>query len=299
MFRNTLNRLVFKRNVTYVRFNNRSPMFAPTPAKLRGLGITGGLLGLFYVSNLNEAPISHRKRFLWISEGLEKKIGDFTYKQLLSEYQGKLLPKNHPLNKKIEKIFKRLLIHSDLANSDIDWEINVINDPELPPNAFVLPNGKIFIFSSMISICANDDGLATVLGHEFAHKLARHTGEQMSKAPIYIMLSLLLDMAFGSSGNLHNLLISTLFKLPASREMESEADYIGLMLMSKACFEPAESIKLWQRMKQYESSHGGMRVAEFLSTHPGNERRIDNLTKWQAEARSLKDQNCIEYQRFF
>jgi predicted Zn-dependent protease len=296
---NSFTPTVLKRHASYIRFANRKPLFTElTPTKIRYAVILSGGLGALYIANLEEAPVSHRRRLIWLSEGLERKLGDYSYKQLKGEFGGKLLPHSHPVSVRIERVFKRLLQNSDLASADIDWEINVINDPNLPPNAFVLPNGKIFIFSSMISICGNDDGLATVLGHEFAHKLARHTAEQISKTPIYLGAALLLNGIFGSSGNLNNMLVQTLFKLPASREMESEADYIGLMLMSKACYEPTESIKLWERMKGYERSHGGARVAEFLSTHPGNERRIQNLGTWMPKAVALRDQTCVDYQNF-
>lgn len=84
----------------------------------------------------------------------------------------------------VEAAYKDPSVDNSLLDG-IKWEIHVVNDPTASPNAFVLPGGKVFIFSSILPICANDDGIATVLAHEFAHQLARHTAENLSKAPIY------------------------------------------------------------------------------------------------------------------
>ncbi|CAM9015262.1 unnamed protein product [Wickerhamomyces anomalus] len=87
--------------------------------------------------------------------------------------------------------------------------------------------------------------------------------------------------------------------MPASREMESEADYIGLMLMSEACFDPKEASRLWERMSKWEK-RSGISQPEFLSTHPGTERRISNMQKWLPEAEEKRERShCNDFISFY
>lgn len=284
--------------LTYRRFDNsrrtdfRTVLFDPKSRKYIALAVGGG--SIFYVTHLEEAPVSGRTRFIWIPPFLESKIGDYSYKSILQQTRGSILPQNDPTTQRVARIFSRILeaaykdptVDKSLLEG-IEWKIHVVNDPQAPPNAFVLPGGKVFVFSSMLGICKNDDGLATVLSHEFAHQLARHTGENLSKAPIYTALGVLLYTLTGVD-TFNRLLLDGLVKMPASRQMETEADYIGLMIMSRACFHPEESIQLWKRMADFESRsmRGGANL-EFLSTHPASERRIENMRKWLGSAHEL------------
>ncbi|ODQ80974.1 hypothetical protein BABINDRAFT_6835 [Babjeviella inositovora NRRL Y-12698] len=282
---------------TYRSFNrgaypsNGATLLAnPTFRKLLGGGAVAG--GIFYASNLEQAPITNRTRFMWVGEGLEKFVGDQTYSQILSETRGMLLPDDHPYSRKVRKIMQNLVAASQSPDlQKLDWKIHIVNDPRQPPNAFVLPGGKVFVYSSILQICENDDGLATVLAHELSHQLARHSSEQLSKAPIYMLLSLALYALTGSDA-LNTLLINSALKMPASREMETEADYMGLMIMSRACYNPEESTRLWGRMTEFEKKHGGA-TPEFLSTHPASAHRIKNMQEWIPEAIHIREEsNC-------
>lgn len=154
-------------------------------------------------------------------------------------------------------------------------------------NAFVIPGGKIFVFSGLLPVTQNEDGLAAVLGHEIGHQVARHIAEKMSFNPIlqivqfavlYGLTSLNVppDLAFG----LGNSFTSVLLDNPYSRMHETEADHIGLLLMAQACFSPREAVHLWERM----SKAGGSGPPQFLSTHPSNENRIVKIQGWMQEA---------------
>ncbi|ANB15763.1 Oma1p [Sugiyamaella lignohabitans] len=290
---------------TYRSFDNSSPLLSLKSGnrtkQIQWVGAATIVIGIFYISNLEEAPYSHRSRFMIVSPKLEAFVGSQGYEETLAQYRPYLLPENHPDVKRVKKVMKRIINVSNLEH--LDWKVHVINDPKSPPNAFVLPGGKVFVFSSILPICKDEDGLATVLSHETAHQVARHTAEHLSKAPIYIILGLILYTITGSS-QLNQLLISGLLKLPASREMEREADYIGLMMMGKACFNPGEAVHLWERMTEFEkaitsgrlhSSPGGM-VPEFLSTHPSSQNRIQFIRSALPEAEQLKDQaGCYNY----
>lgn len=293
----------------YQRFNNKRQQTSflqvlSDPVSRKYFYWVFGLGGLFYVNNLEEAPVSGRRRFIWIPRSLELKIGDYTYRSMLRDTRGQLLAPDHPLTKKIENIFLRI-VDASYRDPTVDksqlegirWKIHVVNDPTAPPNAFVLPGGKVFIFSSMLSICQNDDGIATVLSHEFAHQLARHTSENLSKAPAYSLISTLLYALTGIQG-INNLITDGLLRMPASRQMETEADYIGLMVMARAGFNPKEAVRFWERMARFEQRTTGKANVEFLSTHPASDKRIKNMIKWQKEVSKVlqwQDGNISEY----
>ncbi|CAH02931.1 metalloendopeptidase [Kluyveromyces lactis] len=321
MFKNVFSRLLRPQarfyntpipRVTYKRFNGRTGnsftqlLFDKTSRKY--LAIVFGTGSLFYLTHLEEAPVTARTRFIWLPRSLELKIGQYTYNSVLSETKGKILPESHPLTRKVTKIFHRIVEAAEHDPSvdqsllkDVQWKIHIVNDPRAPPNAFVLPGGKVFVFSNILPICQNEDGLATVLSHEFAHQLARHTAENLSKAPAYSILGALIYAVTGLDG-INRLLVDGLVRMPASREMETEADYIGLMVMSRACFHPEESLKVWQRMAAMEEQQKrrGMVNVEFLSTHPATTRRIENMAKWLPKSQELYSQaNCGNFGGFY
>lgn len=159
------------------------------------------------------------------------------------------------------------------------WEVVVFEDRTL--NAFALPGNKIGVHTGLIDLADNQDQLASVIGHEVGHVLARHSNERMSqKLGAQIGISLIAAVAaprtpMGQTA-MSLLGIGTQYGLimPFSRLHESEADRIGIELMAKAGFDPAESVTLWQKMALASQ---GSQPAEFLSTHPAHETRIEDL----------------------
>lgn len=270
-----------------------------------GVGVAG-----FCVYNLENAPVTNRLRIVWIPFWLETKIGDYSYYQIYNQYRQQILPSNDRQYQSVTKVMNKLLStvlsspqipeNQKQHLSKLDWKINIIQvDPnEVPPNAFILPNGKIFIFSSILPICENEDGLATVLSHELSHQLARHTAENLSKQPLYIGLLLVLYTITGVSW-FNDVLLNGMLKMPASREMEIEADHIGCNLMARLCFKLSEAVKFWKRMFVWEnkmSARGGY-LQEVFSTHPGTERRIHNIEEWMPELRNIQESSgCHEHQ---
>jgi predicted Zn-dependent protease len=160
------------------------------------------------------------------------------------------------------------------------WEYNLIQSDEV--NAWCMPGGKIVVYTGILPITLNEDGLAVVMGHEIAHALLNH-GQQRMSADVLQQLgavglsvisdSELLMAAYGIGSTLGG-------TLPFSRTHESEADHYGLQLMAIAGYNPEESVPFWQRMSQM----GGV-TPEFLSTHPSDTTRIRNLQGWIPEAR--------------
>jgi predicted Zn-dependent protease len=138
-------------------------------------------------------------------------------------------------------------------------------------NAFVLPGGKVFVYTGILPIAQTDDGLAAILGHEIAHNVARHSAESASRyliinLPLRYLLIFLDNTGYtmGVGRVIGDILMGLGVTMPASRKQESEADYIGLMIMAKACYDPRDAVGVWERMEA--ANHGA--APEWLSTHP-------------------------------
>lgn len=173
-----------------------------------------------------------------------------------------------------------------------DWEVTVFKDDQV--NAFALPGGKIGVYSGLLDVAKTDDQLATVIGHEVGHVLADHGNERVSQqAATQGGLQVVSAFLGGSGGAGSQAIMSALglgaqvgILLPFSRTQESEADTIGLELMARAGFDPRQSVQLWQNM----AAAGGEKPAEFMSTHPSNESRINNLQSHMSQAMQLYQQ---------
>lgn len=248
-------------------------------------GISIGAVGVagFVGTHLERTPISDRLRFIAVSKAYENKIGEQGYEEVLQQYHGSILPDNHPYTQRVKTIMKRLIKVSGLEQDQLDWRIHVVNDPNAAPNAFVLPSGKVFVFTSIFPIARDDDGLATVLSHETAHVLLRHSAESLSQAPFLMIADLVLSVVFNIN---FSGLTTLLFQLPASRTHESEADYVGLMMMAGACYNTQEAVAFWKRMGKAELKGRSGSVPELLSTHPATKHRVENMEQWLPKARA-------------
>ncbi|MCP5241998.1 MAG: M48 family metallopeptidase [Burkholderiales bacterium] len=173
-----------------------------------------------------------------------------------------------------------------------DWEVIVFDDDTL--NAFALPGNKIGVHTGLVNLVDNQDQLASVIGHEVGHVLAKHSNERMSqKLGAQMGVSLIAAVAAPQTA-LGQTAVSLLgvgaqygVIMPFSRLHESEADNIGAELMAKAGFDPTESIRLWQKMAQASQ---GAHPPEFLSTHPSHATRIEDLQALMPKALGLMQQ---------
>ena len=174
---------------------------------------------------------------------------------------------------------------SDIRN--YKWEFNLIEDDKTV-NAWCMPGGKVAVYTGLLPIAQDENGLAVVMGHEVAHAIAKHGNERMSQGLLAqfgaIGLSLALARSPGVTSDIfmqaYGVGAQVGFLLPYSRLHESEADRIGLVLMAKAGYDPRSAIGLWQRM----NARGGARPPEFLSTHPAPESRIRDIESLIPEA---------------
>ena len=162
---------------------------------------------------------------------------------------------------------------------DYEWEFALIQDDTV--NAWAMPGGKIAFYTGILPVTQTEAGVAVVMGHEIAHVLLNHGQQRMSGSLLQELGALGLTLAtLNMSPESQALTMtaygvgSTLFgTLPFSRQHEFEADEYGLILMAIAGYHPAEGAAFWQRM----SSYGGASVPQFLSTHPSDSNRIQNL----------------------
>ncbi|MEL7269330.1 MAG: M48 family metallopeptidase [Bacteroidota bacterium] len=169
---------------------------------------------------------------------------------------------------------------------DYKWEYNLVNDETV--NAWCMPGGKIVFYTGILPICQGETGVAVVMGHEVAHALADHGAQRMSAGMLQQIGAVAGNVAIQDPQKRNTFnqaygLGSTLgVMLPFSRSHETEADRIGLQIMAIAGYNPDEAANLWRRMK---AKSGGQSPPEFMSTHPSNDSRINNLTAWAPGAK--------------
>jgi predicted Zn-dependent protease len=162
-------------------------------------------------------------------------------------------------------------------------------DDKKVKNAFCMPGGKIAVFSGMLEISKDNDGLATILGHEIAHAVAKHSIERQSQAMAINVTTQVADIFLGGAINRTRNTVGKstgldIFQLgimnPFGRKQETEADYLGLIFSSLSGYDIRETNKVWERMKK---ANKGKTPAEFMSTHPSHDSRIANINGWLNE----------------
>lgn len=219
----------------------------------------------------------HRRQILGLSPEQEYDLGGKAYRQILDKARQNdalLSPKSqkvevvHRVGERIVEAIKikplQREINLHLEGYRFDWQFNVITSRQV--NAFCLPGGRVAVYSGLLQIVDNDDQLATVLSHEIAHALAHHANERITTE---------------ESGR-----VNWLFRQAYDREQESEADHIGLFLMTFAGYDPDQALVFWQHMQRL--SQGGQ-LPEILSNHPSDRRRIEQLRTWIPQAKAGKE----------
>lgn len=208
------------------------------------------------------------------------------YNETMQEFGRKIMSSNTKEHRLVKKVLERLIPKSGLDGEQ--WEVHVIDDPMA--NAFVIPGGKVFVFRGILDVAGSEDGLAAVLGHEIAHNVAHHAAERMSQNIIFLVPVMIGFMLAGLDPGFGRLAINLAFTLPGSRAQESEADYIGLLMMAKSCYNPRAALGLWERMEKEEK---GRAPPQFLSTHPSSHNRLDKIREWLPKAeQAQRDSEC-------
>ena len=253
-----------------------------------GCGCCGILL-----PSCSTAPITERKQLKIIPESrlnsqaaqIFEKIKE---KEKMSE-DTDTLNEIKQIGKKMENSIENYFSSNNLKNptANFDWEYILIEKETR--NAWCMPGGKIAVYTGILEATKNTDGLAAVMGHEIAHAVAKHSVERMSRGALLNTGTQLFDIFSGgklsqvnrvTGMNTVGMLSQIGIMNPFSRKQESEADYLGMIFSSLSGYDIRETIKLWERMKELNK---GKEPAEFMSTHPSSENRINNLNNWMNE----------------
>ena len=250
--------------------------------------ITGLLIiALLLLSSCGSVPITGRKQILLVSdqEVLTSCLTQYSEYMKSAPVSSNASGKNMVIRvgKKIAAATEQYLKANGLSAelSNFSWEFNLVKDNQV--NAFCMPGGKIVVYEGLLKLVSSDDELAVVLGHEVAHAVAKHSNESMSQQLMTQYGAQILTQALSNKSAAIQKAGSTIYglgaqyglTLPFSRKHESEADYMGLIFMTMAGYDPNVAITFWQKM----SVSGGAKVPEFMSTHPSDATRINDIKK--------------------
>ncbi|KAJ7308676.1 peptidase family M48-domain-containing protein [Mycena albidolilacea] len=290
------------------------------------LGVTAGLLlGGFYVSHLETAPESGRRRFMAVSKRQEELLRTQALQETRAQFRGRILPLEHPLTQQVRRITRRIIVASNLGHlegegaaeppeliedpwgaplgegaadisrpptlhPDREWAVLVVDDPSFV-NAFAAA-GLVCVSTGIMPIARNEEGLAAIIGHEIGHVAMRHPAELLSQSKILLPVMVLLAF-IGLDFGLSSVLTNVLHSLPHSRALETEADTVGLKLMSRACYDPAAAPRVFEDMSRLEK---GSQVPSFFRTHPPTADRVAHLKTLLPESYNIYNANpeCVQ-----
>ena len=255
------------------------------------------LLTVFLVQ-CTTVPITGRKQFNFVKDETVLPASFAQYQGFLKENKlsndAKATAQIKDIGAKISKAVDRFMRNNNMvkeANS-YEWEFNLVEDKTV--NAWCLPGGKVVFYTGILPICANEDGIAAVMGHEVAHAFAKHGQERMSQGQIQALGGL--AVAYGTRNDENAAIWNAAYglgsqvgvMLPFSRKHETEADKLGLVFMIMAGYNGSEAAEVWVRMS--ERAKGGKKPPQLLSTHPSNQSRIQVLRDYLPEATRLAAQ---------
>jgi len=243
------------------------------------------LIGLLFVG-CTTTPVTNRTQFMMISPDQEMALGASEAQKV---FKASKISTDKVLQERIKRIGQRIAAVS--GRSDFAWEFTVIDDAT--PNAFCLPGGKVFFYTGILKITENEDQIATVMGHEIAHALARHGAERMSMQTVSNLGAQVLAAALNVPPEYQNLYAQAYgitsqvgVILPYSRKFEHEADQIGVYLMWRAGYNPSQALKFWENMGRL--SKDSKKTLPFLSTHPADDERIQEIRNYIAQLPSQR-----------
>ncbi|MBV9123230.1 MAG: M48 family metallopeptidase [Planctomycetes bacterium] len=250
-----------------------------------------------------EGP-GHRAQQLGLTPQQELELGRQAYHEVLThpEEYGRALPEDDPKVERTRDIVHRIAKAADIEplqreinlrmkGYEFEWEVNVLKNPQI--NAFCLPGGKIAVFTGLLPVTENDAQLATVLSHEISHALAHHASERLAREQKYQQAFTILGNVMGGMDQqgrrdfLGVLAAGAGLRSKAyDRQQESEADHIGLFLMTFAGYDPDQAIRFWNRMK--EAGEGKPHPPAIFSDHPTDDQRIRQMEGWVPYAKAAK-----------
>ena len=245
----------------------------------------------FALNSCTTAPITQRRQLKIVSEAKLNAQAAAIYEKVKEKEKMsddlKSLNEIKEIGKKMEYSIGEYFYRSKLNDPTVnfDWEYILIDNKKVR-NAWCMPGGKIAIYSGMLDVTKNKNGLAAVMGHEIAHAVAKHSVERASRGALLNTGTQIVDILSGgklsqvnrtTGMNTVGLLSQLGIMFPFNRKQESEADYLGLIFSSLSGYDIRETTKIWERMKEFNK---GKTPSEFMSTHPSPDNRIRKIKDW-------------------
>jgi predicted Zn-dependent protease len=234
----------------------------------------GAILALLFIG-CTKAPITGRNQLIMINPQQEMQLGIQSEQEILKKER---VSTDRRMNSMVKRVGQRI---ARVANrKDFSWNFTVIENNK-QANAFCLPGGKVFVYTGLFKYISSDDELAAVMGHEIGHAVARHGAERMSRGQLAQMGGQVLNAGMIGQGSPQNTsMVMQAFgigtqlgvMLPHSRDQETEADHIGVILAAKAGYKASAALSFWEKFAK-----SGQNPPEYLSTHPAPRNRIKNI----------------------
>ncbi len=250
--------------------------------------------GSILLGSCTSAPITDRKQLKLIPESKLNAQAAQIYEKVKDKEKliktGNTLDEIKEIGKKMEDSISEYFYQQDIKDptSNFQWEYILIDNKKIK-NAWCMPGGKIAVYTGLLDITKNKNGLAAVMGHEVAHAVAKHSVERASRGVLINTTFQITDILTGGKISQVNrttgmdtvgLLAQLGLMNPFNRKQETEADYLGMIFSSLSGFDIRETTKIWERMRE---ANKGKEPPEFMSTHPSSTNRINQINDWMNE----------------
>ena len=250
--------------------------------------------GGFLLNSCGSAPITERKQLKLIPESKLNAQAAQIYEKVKEKEKlitdGSTLKEIKEIGSKMEDSISEYFYKQNLKDptTNFQWEYILIDNKKIK-NAWCMPGGKIAVYTGLLDITKNKNGLAAVMGHEIAHAVAKHSVERASRGVLMKTTIQITDILTGGKISQVNrttgmdtvgLLAQLGLMNPFNRKQETEADYLGLIFSSLSGFDIRETTKIWERMRE---ANKGQEPPEFMSTHPSSTNRINQINEWMNE----------------
>ena len=248
----------------------------------------------FVLNSCSTAPITERRQLKIVPEAKLNAQAAQIYEKIKEKEKlskdTKKLEEIKNIGKKMEDSIGEYFYKKKMDDPTalFKWEYILIDNKKVR-NAWCMPGGKIAVYTGILDVTQNTNGLAAVMGHEIAHAVAKHSVERASRGTLLNIGTQIIDIASGgklsqvnrtTGMNTVGLLSQLGIMNPFNRKQESEADYLGMIFSSLSGYDIRETVKIWERMKEYNK---GKAPPEFMSTHPSADNRIKKINEWTQE----------------
>ncbi|TVU28422.1 hypothetical protein EJB05_19939, partial [Eragrostis curvula] len=245
--------------------------------------VSGGTMIAYYFSNVEAVPFTSRTHFITLTTENERELGESVFADLKKELASKILPPEDPECVRVGCITSEIVqtVHRDKSQNRVTacslvdgWEVIAVRDKMI--DAMCLPGGKIVVFTGLLNEFKEDAEVATVLGHEVGHAIARHTAERITNHMWFLILQIAISKFVGTSENGLGRMFYHFVSQPFTRRMEMEADHVGLMLLAAAGYDPRVVPGVYEKLGKVA---GDSESTNYISTHhPSSKERSQYLS---------------------